>query len=169
MTVDKVVRRASVSRGTFYELFSDREDCFLAAYQEAVGHVIALARKACEAGGPPEQRLERGLRAILEFAVSEPQVARMCIAEVLGAGARARKQRAETIAHVTRLVAALADGSDGPAETLARARVLVGGVHEMLYDALARGDVEAIPDIAGQVMSWYRLSAAPPPAAPQGN
>ena len=36
MTVRRVCDRAGVSNKTFYDLFSDREDCFLAAFEQAV-------------------------------------------------------------------------------------------------------------------------------------
>ncbi len=35
-TVGRVCEQAAVSRRTFYELFSDREDCLLAAFHQAV-------------------------------------------------------------------------------------------------------------------------------------
>src|SRR5687768_18574853 len=34
-TIDDVVRRAGVSKKTFYEHFADKQDCFLAAYEAA--------------------------------------------------------------------------------------------------------------------------------------
>ena len=37
MTVRRVSGRAGVSNKTFYDLFADREDCFLAAFDHAVG------------------------------------------------------------------------------------------------------------------------------------
>src|SRR5580698_1333323 len=36
MSVSRITSRAGVSRRTFYELFEDREDCFLAVFDEAV-------------------------------------------------------------------------------------------------------------------------------------
>src|SRR5580700_6188724 len=36
MSVERVVARAGVSRKTFYDLFENREECFLAAYDDAV-------------------------------------------------------------------------------------------------------------------------------------
>src|ERR1700679_20653 len=36
LTVAQVIGRARVSRKTFYDLFDDREDCFLAAFDEAL-------------------------------------------------------------------------------------------------------------------------------------
>jgi AcrR family transcriptional regulator len=39
MTVAHVIGRASVSRKSFYDFFTDREDCFLAACEQAFSEV----------------------------------------------------------------------------------------------------------------------------------
>src|SRR3977135_2675206 len=41
-TVADVLARAGVSRATFYQLFRDKEDCFLAAYQLNADFVAAV-------------------------------------------------------------------------------------------------------------------------------
>jgi AcrR family transcriptional regulator len=41
VSVADVVSRAGVSRATFYELFSDKQDCFLAAFDRAIGLLFA--------------------------------------------------------------------------------------------------------------------------------
>ncbi len=155
-TVHKILKRAGISRRTFYEIFSDKEDCFLAAYQEAADHVIVLVQRACRLGGTPEIRIENSLRAMLEFAEQEPQVATMCIVEVMAAGEKARQRRAKTMERLTELVAAAIDErcDDGP-EAMLRARVLVGGVHEMVYDSLSRGETEGLSRIAGEVVTSH--------------
>jgi AcrR family transcriptional regulator len=164
-TVHKILKRARISRRTFYEIFTDKEDCFLVAYQEAADHVIVLVQRACRLGGTPEMRIENSLRAMLEFAETEPQVARMCIVEVMAAGDKARKRRAKTMERLTELVAgALEERCESRDEALLRARVLTGGVHEMVYDSLARGEVEGISDLAEEVVASH-LS---PPAAVHG-
>jgi AcrR family transcriptional regulator len=48
VTVAHVVARSGVSRRTFYELFEDREDCFLAGFDLAVQ---GAARRVLPAGG----------------------------------------------------------------------------------------------------------------------
>ena len=45
VTVAHIVARSGVSRRTFYELFDDREDCFLAAFDQAV-------ERGARRGGP---------------------------------------------------------------------------------------------------------------------
>jgi AcrR family transcriptional regulator len=155
-TVHKILKRAGISRRTFYEIFTDKEDCFLAAYQEAADHVLVLVQRACRPGGDPEIRIENGLGAALEFVEGEQQVARMCVVEVLAAGENARERRAKTMERLTDLVAdALEERCDSRSEALLRARMLTGGVHEMVYDALARRQVKGIPSLAEEVVASY--------------
>src|ERR1700760_2380981 len=45
MTVAQVISRAKVSRKTFYDVFADREDCFLAALEQAVSQVGTRVRE----------------------------------------------------------------------------------------------------------------------------
>lgn len=165
-TVHKVLTRARISRRTYYELFKDKEDCFLVAYDEIAEQVIETAKNACrEADASPERRIESGVRAILELTEREPNVARMFIVEVLAAGNSAREQRSRTMERLTELVAgALMQRGDGRDEALLHARVLIGGVHELVYDSLVRGRVENLPELAGEVVVSY-LS---PPEAVHG-
>ena len=157
-TVHKILKRAGISRRTFYEIFTDKEDCFLAAYQEATDHVFGLVQRACRPGGPPEARIENSLRALLEFVEREPKVARMSIVEVLAAGEKSRVRRAATMERLIDLAAGVLRERHGD-EALLRARVLVGGVHEMVYDALSRGQSEGISDLAGEVMALHLAPA----------
>jgi AcrR family transcriptional regulator len=164
-TVHKILKRAGISRRTFYEIFTDKEDCFLVAYEEAADHVLVLVQRACRLGGTPEMRIENGLRAIFEFAEREPQVARMFVVEVMAAGEKARKRRAATMMRLTGLAAdTLEERCGNRAEALLRARVLAGGVHEIVYDSLARGDTEGISELAEEVVASH-LS---PPEAVHG-
>ena len=49
VTVARVVTRSGVSRRTFYELFEDREDCFLAAFDQAVAADRGVRRPSVRA------------------------------------------------------------------------------------------------------------------------
>src|SRR5271170_7493379 len=61
MTVAQVISRAKVSRKTFYDVFIDREDCFLAAFEQTIGQARLLAKEAYEA----EPNWRDGIRAAL--------------------------------------------------------------------------------------------------------
>jgi AcrR family transcriptional regulator len=153
-SVRRLLGRAGLSRRTYYELFEDKEDCFLAAYDEVVDHVLGLVVEGYEQGGTPEERIERGLTAFLEFCRDEPDIARMCIVEVLAAGPAARARRADTM---ERLAGLMEDAlhelrGDRKLSKLA-AQGLIGGVHELIYTPIDRGEVEDLPALAEQIVA----------------
>ena len=86
VAVAHIVERAGVSRRTFYELFADREECFVAAFDDA----IARASRCVLDGYDPQarwvQRIRGALIALLEFLDSEPGSAQLLIVGSLGAG-----------------------------------------------------------------------------------
>jgi AcrR family transcriptional regulator len=153
-TVRRLLGRAGLSRRTYYELFEDKEDCFLAAYDEAIDHVLELVVEAYEQGSDPQERIERGLTAFLQFCADEPDIARMCIVEVLAAGPAARARRAETMERLAGLMEESLNELRGD-KVLSRlaSRGLIGGVHELIYVPIDRGEVEDLPKLAEQIVS----------------
>jgi AcrR family transcriptional regulator len=153
-TVRRLLDRARISRLTYYELFKDKEECFLAAYDEALEHAFRELGAACaaEAGGSPQARLRAALSALLGFLADEPEVARMCVVEVLAAGPAARERRAATMDRLTELMEAfLADAWPDRALGEIAARALVGGAEEVVYGAVERGDAADLPRLADEI------------------
>jgi AcrR family transcriptional regulator len=94
VTVAHVVARSGVSRRTFYELFEDREACFLAAFDDAAARITARVVPAYEAEKRWRGRIRAALLALLEFLDGEPEMGRLCIVETLAAGPCALERRA---------------------------------------------------------------------------
>lgn len=105
LTVAQVIARAKVSRKTFYDLFEDREDCFLAVFEETVERVGALAAEAYSLHSGWREGVRASLLAILSFMDEHPALARICIVEALGAGPRVLESRAKVIDRLKRVVA----------------------------------------------------------------
>src|SRR5918999_736948 len=63
-TIDDIVRGAGVSKKTFYDHFSDKLDCFLAAYEAASDELLARLR---EAQSSPDGWLERTRAGIVAY------------------------------------------------------------------------------------------------------
>jgi AcrR family transcriptional regulator len=97
MTAARVSARAGVSRKTFYDLFEDREDCFLAAFDQAVDELAAVVLPVYEAEGEWVARLRTGLGALLEFLDGEPALRSLVFLDALGAGSRVLECRAEVL------------------------------------------------------------------------
>jgi AcrR family transcriptional regulator len=93
-TIDDVVRDAGVSKKTFYEHFSDKLDCFLAAYEaasdELLAHVTA-AQEGADAGWLARTRA--GIHAYLRWLAAEPALARVFLIEIAAAGPAALELR----------------------------------------------------------------------------
>jgi AcrR family transcriptional regulator len=150
-----VIAYAGVSRKTFYELFSNKEDCFLAAYELWLGRLLSVTSEAYEAGAQRSwvDGVQEGLIAFLDTVAEHPSAARFCIVEVLAAGPRALARRDAGIRQFTDLVDA------GRAETSARlpgitALAVVGGIHELLYSEIIHGATAQLPRRAPELVFW---------------
>ncbi len=104
MTVRSVSERAGVSNRTFYECFSDREDCFLAAFNHAVAGLESEARAGWESEPGWIARVRAGLAALLRTLDREPAVRRLVFVEALAAGPRVLARRARVLESLAEIV-----------------------------------------------------------------
>jgi AcrR family transcriptional regulator len=144
VSVADVVERSGVSRRTFYEAFADREDCFLAAFEDALGFAERRVVPAFEAGGRWRERVRAGLVAFLSFLDEEPVIARLLVCESLTGGSRTLERRNEMLA----LVAVAIDegreeSASGGSLPPLTAEGLVGGVLALLHARIAHQDHDA--------------------------
>jgi AcrR family transcriptional regulator len=155
VTVAHVVARAGVSRRTFYDLFADREECFLAAFEEAIGRVTALVLEAYARADAWRGRIRAGLWAALVWLDEEPALARMCVVESLAAGPRALERRAIVLrALVTAVDEGRGDvprrGTQPPPLT---AEGVVGAVLSVIHTRLLDPGAEPLTGLLGELMS----------------
>lgn len=123
-SVAHVLRRAGVSRESFYEHFSGKEDCFLAAY-DAAASTLLQAMSAEPQGEDLLRTLSRRLEAYLGALAAEPAVARTFLVEVYAAGDAALARRvavqARFVAAVTAIIGARDDDERFACEALVAA------------------------------------------------
>ena len=69
-----VIEVAGVSRKTFYELFTSKEDCFLATYDVLLGNLLGDTARGFESkpGAPWAERVAAGLGALLDHLAEHP-------------------------------------------------------------------------------------------------
>jgi AcrR family transcriptional regulator len=142
---------AGVSRKTFYELFTDKEDCFLAAYDAITTLLMErMARGlAAVAAGSWEEKVHALLGEFLAFLASEPAFARMCIVEVLGSGAAGLARRDAAIEAFFPVVDQLPRSQPGSEKWLSPVTpvFVTGGILEVVYAAIRRGETASLPDL----------------------
>jgi AcrR family transcriptional regulator len=137
MTVALVISQARISRRTFYELFDNRDDCYLALYDEALSDIAAAVRPPYDGEGTWSERLRRGLAALLAFLESEHELAALVVSHLRGAGPRCTKRRARTLALLTEAVdAGRSQAKPGHEPPPLTAEVVVGGVLAVLDSRL---------------------------------
>lgn len=98
--VAPVVARAGVSRRTFYELFEGREDCFLAAFDWGVDQARSVMLEAYGSQRSWRESIRHALASLLALLESEPELARMCVIEALGAGKLVLERRAQVLSEL---------------------------------------------------------------------
>ena len=94
-SVADVLSEVRISRRTFYELFRDKEDCFLAAYELAHSALVQHVHKAHQDQPDALSQLKAGNAADLHFIAAEPELAQAFMVGIRSAGPRALKRRAE--------------------------------------------------------------------------
>jgi AcrR family transcriptional regulator len=110
MSVARVASCAGVSRRTFYEVFEDREDCFIALFDDALARAIGVAREASLdpvfAVGRDgwRGRVRAGLSALLGFVEDEPELGSLLVVGALGGGPKVLERRARAIETVIAIV-----------------------------------------------------------------
>jgi len=70
--IDHVVRRAGVSRGTFYNYFDTIDDVLVAAKRALAREIVSLIFHAIDEELPPAERLAYGVKAFVELARAHP-------------------------------------------------------------------------------------------------
>jgi len=165
-TVAHVVGRSSVSRGTFYELFEDREDCFLAAFDDAIARIASVVVPAYERPSKWRARIRAALTALLELFDDEPGLGRLVVVESLGAGPRALERRRRALA---RAIAAVDEGRRegkqdvGPPPLTAEG--VVGGALSVIHSRLSETKGGPLVELVGPLTSMIVLPYLGPAAA----
>jgi AcrR family transcriptional regulator/DNA-binding MarR family transcriptional regulator len=104
VTVAHIVGRAGVSRRTFYEVFENREDCFLAAFDAGVARIAVRALPVFEREPRWTEGVRAGLRALLDLFEEDLDLGRLLVVEALGAGPRALEHRCRVVDAVVRAI-----------------------------------------------------------------
>jgi AcrR family transcriptional regulator len=166
VSVAHVVARSGVSRRTFYEIFEDREDCFIAAFDGALKGIAAVVVPAYEQSGSWRSKVRAALTALLESLDHDPATGRLLIVESLAAGPKALELRQGVLAQIIQVIeqghTEARTGSDPPVLT---AEGIVGGVLSILYARLTEKNPGGLVGLAGPLMGMIVLPYLGPAAA----
>ncbi len=176
MTVAQIVGRARVSRKTFYEVFTDRAECFLAAFEYALAQAIPAATEAYAREDTWRDGVRSALALLLEAMDDHPRLARLVVVDSLAAGPKLLQRRVELLAQFAKIVdegRSVSDTASQPPNLTAEG--VVGAISMVLYKRLLDRSEEPMTELLAPMMSMIVLPylgaeaasqelALPPPA-----
>lgn len=153
-TIEHIVKRAGVSRATFYEHFENREDCLLAGFAEAEKELQRRVAKATEAGEWPD-RVRAALSAFLDYCTSEPALARTCLVEAVTAGPVAMERYERALTSFAPLFHEGRDHRDGAGELPGDLEdMIIGGVVWMVHQRLLRNEIDKLAGLLPTMLEF---------------
>jgi AcrR family transcriptional regulator/DNA-binding MarR family transcriptional regulator len=164
-TARSVSERAGVSNRTFYECFGDREDCFLAAFNHAVGGLELELRAGWDRELGWTARVRGALAALLGALDREPAVRRLVFVEALAAGPRVLARRARVLES---LAGVIDRGRENATSSTALSPVVAEGVvgatfgviHARLLELRPEPLIELLGPLMATIVLPYRGSTA---------
>jgi AcrR family transcriptional regulator len=157
LTVAQVIDRAGVSRRTFYELFTDTEDCFLATYGWGLEHVSALVIESYTEESCWREGIRGALATLLGFLDVERGWARLLVVEGVGAGKEVLALRVQTIKSVSVAIEEGRERADEKQPLPLASEVVVGGSLWVIYSHLIDRPNESLVDLHGALMAMIVL------------
>jgi AcrR family transcriptional regulator len=163
-SVAELTARAAVSRAAFYEHFANKEECFLAAYEEMIARGAARILTAYRAPGLDwNEQLRAALDAYLRHAQTWPGGAHICIVDALSAGPRAVELRVRTMLAAERMVERFfAQAPDHAPFSPNLARGLVGGIIRVTYALVRDQRTQELPEMLEEIEAWMLACRHPP-------
>jgi AcrR family transcriptional regulator len=158
MTVAAVIGRARVSRKTFYDVFANRDDCFVAVVEEIFARARSVAGAAYAAETSWLAATRAALNSLLCLIDDEPRLARIWFVDAL-AGPEAVLERK---AAATAMLAAAVDvgrgvAGEGRQPSRLTAEATVGGISQIVHTRLVDGYEGSFAELLGPCMYLIAL------------
>src|SRR5256884_3266837 len=156
---------AHVSRPTFYELYADREELLISAYNDIAARTARTVLTAFDVEGELEVRLKASMHAFGRLAGAEPQAMNLFLLGAFGAGPKALARRKETVAALEHAIQARRDGTLEPNPSDLTVKIQLGGIREVAVSRLHRERTGELEEIADELISW--IACYPPQLLPE--
>jgi AcrR family transcriptional regulator len=138
-TISDLVKRAGVSRRSFYEHFQNKEECLLAAYDALLERLTERIMSAYRSEAAWQEQIETIVKALFDAASDRPDAAKLVCVEMGAAGPVGIERWAKDAEQLARVITAVFEHAPGEGtvpEPIARA--IVGALRTILYARVRR-------------------------------
>jgi AcrR family transcriptional regulator len=148
-TIADLVSRASVSRATFYKLFTDKRDCFDAAVVQCIDRIAATLSAAASGSDSPGEATRRATVAGLNLLAAEPELALVLGGDVVAVD----PTLVEAYGRFTiPALEALWAEADGPPRKHSSPGLAFGRAQLLVFHEVAAGRAERLPDLVPDIV-----------------
>lgn len=149
-TIADIVRRASISRTTFYKRFSNKRACFDAALDSCIAELQAAAGAAVDPSASAPERVREAAAAMLELMAAKPALAHM----VMGDAATVEPSVLERYRSL--LIPALERLWEGAGESrpprASDPLLAFGRTQVLIFNQIAAGRTSRLPDLLPEIV-----------------
>jgi AcrR family transcriptional regulator len=162
-TVAHVITLAGVSRRAFYEIFTNKEDCFLGTYDIVVAQSRKRVLQAWSTEHGWENRMHASCASLLGGIARAPKGPHLVLVDSLGIGPRAR-ERMQLAGLVFERVVSTAFQL-APEEIVfpqLTSRAVVSGVRHLIFLRMLERRHRELAGMADEVLDWVEAYRVPP-------
>lgn len=149
-TIADIVSHASISRGTFYKHFANKQECFYAAADTFLLELQGTAAIAyTRSGDSPAEMVSDVMAAVLEALAAKPEQARLLLVDApLVDPEIVRRYRDFVINALERQLEAGGISRRGQAD----AEIAFGRAKVLIADYVAGGQIEQLPELLPELV-----------------
>jgi AcrR family transcriptional regulator len=148
-TIADIVKRASISRTTFYKRFPNKRACFDGALDHCLEALCGTAAAAHERSDSPAEAVRKAAAAALELMAAKPALAQL----VMGDAITVEPVIAERYRRlVVPALEGLWDGADEPKRAYADPRLAFGRAQILIFSQIAAERTARLPDLLPEIV-----------------
>lgn len=151
VSVADVLEASGVGRETFYELFEDKQDCFLAAHQILFDDFFERVSTVYEGPGPWPERVGAAMTELLNRLGADPDATKVLLIEIGKIGPASRELFATTFNRVVTLFTDGAKMSPAAAALPNVATIAAGAVFARIHEEVVLGRAAELPRLGPQL------------------
>lgn len=148
-TIADIVKRASISRTTFYKRFANKRACFDAALDACIAEVRDAAAGAHTPSDSPPEAVRKAMGAVLELMAENPALAQLVMSDAITV------EPAILERYRSLLIPAL-EGlwpeADGARQPTADPRLAFGRAQVLIFNQIAAGRTDRLPDLLPEIV-----------------